>query len=95
MRFSIITVVKNGYPFNDEYLILFNDQNVIRDGQHRAAAILFTKGDMEIPLIRLHFHNKKYSSKKYLWWNSFLPTMKIKAKVIVKKIINRLKITKY
>lgn len=88
-------VVKKGYPFNDEYIVLFNDQNVIRDGQHRAASMFFSKRDTEIPVIRLHFYNKKYGAKKYLWINLFLPTMKIKAKVIAKKIINRLKPTKY
>ena len=33
----------NEYPFNNEYIILFNNQNIIRDGQHRASVLLKNK----------------------------------------------------
>ncbi|MDA9017975.1 hypothetical protein N9H40_00490, partial [bacterium] len=81
-------------PFNDEYIVLFNNQNYIRDGQHRASTILSVKGKIEIPIIRLKFKNNKYNLKKNRWINSFIPSMKSNAKKLVRKIINRVKVLK-
>ena len=55
------SVRNNGYPFNDEYIILFNDQNIIRDGQHRAASIYVMAPDAVIPIQRWIFFNNLFS----------------------------------
>lgn len=52
MKKSIVT---NGYPYNGQYIILFEDQNVVRDGQHRASCIYHELGNIEIPVMRLYF----------------------------------------
>ena len=55
------SVRKNGYPFNNNYIILFNNQNIVRDGQHRAAALYYLYGDMEISVKRLIFKDGKHN----------------------------------
>ena len=55
------SVKKNGYPYNDEYIILFNDQNIIRDGQHRAASIYVLNPDAVIPIQRWIFQDNRFS----------------------------------
>ena len=47
----------NGYPYNGNYIVLYGDDNIIRDGQHRAACLFHLYGDIEIEVIRLFFTN--------------------------------------
>ena len=50
------SVEKNGYPYQDKYLVLFNGQNIIRDGQHRAAILAHLYGvDNKIKIMRFDF----------------------------------------
>ena len=83
---------ERGYPFNDEYIVLFNNQNYIRDGQHRASSVLYAMGDIEVPIIRLNFSRDRYNLNEQLWIYSFVPHMKGKVKKIVRKVINKFKI---
>lgn len=55
------------YPFNNEYIVLFNDQNIIRDGQHRAS-VLLNKNVSKVDVVRIYFRNNKLklSAKPYL-----------------------------
>jgi hypothetical protein len=87
-------IKERGYPINDEYIVLFNNQNHIRDGQHRAASILSVRGNIEIPIIRLKFENNNYNLKENRWITSFIPSMKGNAKKSVRKIVNRVKVLK-
>lgn len=57
------------YPFNNNYIVLFNNQNIIRDGQHRAACLLYLKGDMEIPIIRMLFKDNYNNVSLHPWVN--------------------------
>lgn len=76
------SIKKNGYPFNDEYIILRNNQNVILDGQHRASCLLYLYGkDYRIPIMRFHFKDNKYDVHDWHPWR----------RVIYRKIIDRLK----
>lgn len=60
--FSIFeSVKKNGYPFNDEYILLYNDQNIIRDGQHRASAVYVLNPEAIIPIQRWIFQDNMFS----------------------------------
>ncbi len=51
------SVKKNGYPYNNEYIILYGDDFVIQDGQHRAACLWNQLGDVSVPVMRLYFDN--------------------------------------
>jgi hypothetical protein len=61
------SIETNGYPYNNQYIILFNDQDMIRDGQHRASCLYFLKGNINVPVIRFHFNNKKHNTSRYPW----------------------------
>ncbi len=50
------SVKTNGYPYSDKYIVLFNGEDSIRDGQHRAAALAHLYGlDFKVKIIRLNF----------------------------------------
>lgn len=59
---EILDSVKlNGYPFKDEYLVLFNGEDIIRDGQHRAAILAHLFGlDKKVHIMRFHFDGSKH-----------------------------------
>jgi hypothetical protein len=94
----------NNYPMNNEYIVLFNNQNIIRDGQHRAACMYHLYGNKNIPIIRLHFKDNLHNTSNYPWIDYLLKWDKRRVKkllkkfirnnflIIVKKIIKRIKI---
>lgn len=46
----------NGYPYLDQYIILFDDANIIRDGQHRASILAYLYGmEYKIKILRFYF----------------------------------------
>ena len=47
----------NGYPFHGNYIVLYGDDNIIRDGQHRAACLYYLHGDISVPVIRMYFRD--------------------------------------
>ena len=49
------SISEQGYPYNNQYIILYGDQMLIRDGQHRASCLYYQHGDIEIPVLRLYF----------------------------------------
>ena len=53
-----------GYPIDGTYMILFNNENWIRDGQHRAACLYLLYGNVEVEVLRFYFRGGKYSSPK-------------------------------
>lgn len=60
------SVKLNGYPYEENYIILFNNQNLIRDGQHRAAILANIYGiDHEIEILRFYFTNDNHVIKFY------------------------------
>ena len=65
---SIVSKIKSeGYPFNDQYIVLFNNQNIIRDGQHRASALYIEGETKMVPVIRLIFTNNAHNMSNYPW----------------------------
>lgn len=61
------SVLEHSYPYNNQYIVLFGDQMLIRDGQHRASCILKQLGDIKIPVIRMYFDDEdliKYQTSK-------------------------------
>lgn len=61
------SVKKNGYPNQGQYMIFYNNQNNIRDGQHRAASLYFLNGNMEVPIKRFIFKENKYNLSQHPW----------------------------
>jgi len=58
---TLESVKQNGYPFQDKYLILFNGEDTIRDGQHRAAVLAHLYGlDKKVKIMRFYFDGTKH-----------------------------------
>jgi len=51
------SILKNGYPYNGEFITLHGDEPYIRDGQHRACILHHVYGNIRIPILRLHFRD--------------------------------------
>ena len=47
----------HGYPFQNRYIILYNDEPYIRDGQHRACIIKYLWGNIDVPVLRFVLKN--------------------------------------
>lgn len=72
-RMSIIleSIKTKGYPYNNQYIVVFGDDNIIRDGQHRASCLYYLNGNIQIPVLRLGFSDYK-SPNIHKYYNSFL-----------------------
>jgi hypothetical protein len=58
------SIKKNKYPYNDEYIVIFDGQNYIRDGQHRAAILAHLYGlDSKIKVMVFYFRGKRHHIK--------------------------------
>ena len=82
---------QENYPFDNKYIILFNDSNIIKDGQHRAACLLELKGDISIPVIRIQFKNKQYGASEHPWIAYLFIWKKERIKKFLKKIIYKIR----
>lgn len=60
------SILENGYPYNNEYIIVYGEDNIIRDGLHRAACLWKINGNIEVPIMRLIFKN--YSTPPERTW---------------------------
>lgn len=49
------------YGNNGQYIILYNDSPIIRDGSHRAASLYYLYGNIEIKVMQLRFRKNYYS----------------------------------
>ena len=84
-------IEEKGYPFNNEKIVLFNDQHYILDGQHRAAILWGSKGNISVPVMRLYFKDNRFNLSKRRWLKSFIPVMKSKLKSHIKKVLRKAK----
>ena len=63
---SIKRIIESkGYPYDGRYIILFNNQRVIRDGQHRAGCLYFDCPDRQIDVQRFIFKDEMYNVAMY------------------------------
>lgn len=53
------SVETHGYPYKDNYIVLYGDDNIIRDGQHRAACLYTINGNIQVPVLRFYFDGYK------------------------------------
>lgn len=65
-------IEKRGYPFDGRYIILFEEENIIRDGQDYAVCLWQLLGDVSVPVKRLYFDNYADINKKSLYKHSKL-----------------------
>lgn len=73
---SLKESLKKQYPLNNKYIILFNGQNIVMDGQHRIAILADIYGlDTDIEIMRFYFKGNKHfyrsfisNSYKSLYW---------------------------
>lgn len=65
---TVLNSIKtNGYPYKNKYIILYNNNMYIEDGQHRAVCLLYLYGNIKIPIMRFYFNNgnlRKWTLKK-------------------------------
>lgn len=47
------SIENNGYPYKEQYIIVYNNENKIRDGQHRACTLKYLYGNIKIPIMRI------------------------------------------
>lgn len=63
---AVLETMKNGqYGNNDELIVLYNDSPIIRDGEHRAAALFYLYGDITLKVLKLKFSKNYYSYNLY------------------------------
>ena len=68
---AILESIKSkGYPYNNQYVIVYGNDNIIRDGQHRASCLYYLNGNIKIPVLRLGFSDYK-SPNVHKYYNSF------------------------
>lgn len=57
---ALKSVKKNGYGYNNQYAIFYNDEPYLRDGQHRVAALKYLYGDIEINIVRFYLKDNYF-----------------------------------
>ena len=51
---SLNNVKDKSYGKNNQYIVLYNNEPYIRDGQHRASAIKYLYGNVKVKVIRFY-----------------------------------------
>lgn len=54
---SMVSIKENGYPYNNQRVILYNDEPYIRDGQHRVAILKYLYGNVNVEVVRFVLEN--------------------------------------
>lgn len=50
------SIEDNGYPHNNEMIVVFGNEPYIRDGQSRAAILRYLNGNIEVSVLKLTFN---------------------------------------
>lgn len=45
---------------NNQYIVLYNNEPYIRDGQHRASSIKYLYGNVKVKVIRFYLKNNYF-----------------------------------
>lgn len=60
--------IKNhGYPFLDNYILLFGSEYTIMDGWHRAACLYYLNGNIKVPVRRVFFQKGVRKTAQYIF----------------------------
>lgn len=82
------SIQEHGYPYQGEYIIFYNDENIIRDGQHRASCLWHLYGDISVPVMRFYMKDIKPFSPTPRWQRSVLGRFLISARSAIKQPIS-------
>ena len=69
-RKILSSLIQKGYPCDDKFIILYNDEMTVRDGTRRLSCLYFLHGNIKIPVLRLRFSKNYYSYsmfRKKIW----------------------------
>jgi hypothetical protein len=58
-------VKKHGYPYEEQLIVVYNNEMIIRDGEHRWACLYYLYGNIKIPVLRLIFFHNFYSFSRF------------------------------
>lgn len=61
MKRNVLQIKEFGYPYNNQYIIVYNDEMIVRDGEHRLACLYYLFGNIRIPIMRLKFKKNYYT----------------------------------
>lgn len=57
---NLESILQNGYGYNNQYAIFYNDEPYLRDGQHRAAILKYLYGDIDIKIVRFYLKDNYF-----------------------------------
>jgi hypothetical protein len=84
---TLDSIKENKYPYNDNYIVLFNGQDIIRDGQHRVAILAHLYGlDATIKIIRFNFNGSNH-----ILYNN-IDNIKICIKWFARKVLKKIRL---
>jgi hypothetical protein len=86
---------KYSYPYNGKYIILYNDEMEVRDGQHRAACLLHLYGNIRIPIMRIYFRNSEPSFWKLRFHRLVKVIRRFNVRNIAKLLLKTLRYTQF
>lgn len=82
LKESLDSIKEHGYPYDNKYIILGGDHNIIYDGQHRASCLYYLYGNIEVPVLRIYsttFTNIKLRDRRiyqdwllYKWYKNII-----------------------
>ena len=86
-----ISMEKNGYPYKSNYIVVFGDQNFIRDGQHRAAILASLGGiNQQVKVMHMQFKGNRWRLKPYLQFPiSLLKQFSTYGRTKIKRLIKK------
>ncbi len=102
------SIKENGYPHKCHYIVVYGNDNIIRDGQHRASCLYYLYGNIDVPILRLKFDNYKspdisnlcwynmmtFVKKRMVWSISFVVKFKMLTYSVVRFFLKRFKFAK-
>lgn len=67
LRSCLDFVKQRGYPFEENYILLYGDENTIMDGWHRASCLYYLYGNLEVPVRRVYFKPGTRRTEQYIF----------------------------
>ncbi|ABW66339.1 hypothetical protein [Desulfosudis oleivorans] len=87
---QVVANIENfGYPREGRHIILFKGQSIVRDGQHRLAALRHRYGNMKIPVMVFRFSPKATTHLKP--WQPYIGIVFRLGRICGSRMNNRLK----
>jgi hypothetical protein len=81
-----IAIESNGYPLKCKYIVLFENERIIREGKEKAAMLRYLYGNIEVPILVLKFKDN-YSKHRGIGQAILKEYLKYHLKYRLKSII--------